>query len=348
MKVLVADDCSTTLEILRLNLSKWGYEPMLVSDGEKALRILKSPAGPRLALLDWNMPKLDGVSVCRELRSRTQNALNYTYIIMLTAREGEEHMVEALEAGADEFLIKPAGTRELQLRVRTGERIIELQERVVRMNRQLALITTHDRLTGLLNRQTLMERFTQEIERSSRISSSVSYISVDVDQLEQINNRFGLSVGDEILQQIAQRMQKSIRTYDAVGRVGGEEFAIVLPDTRLGMAAAMAERLRNSICGYGFLAGDQEIQVSLSLGVSSSSAEGSDRKRILSCSEKALEFAKSKGGDRVIMCEAGVIMDPLTGEKIGTRQTGAMQPQKKSPPKNKWMSSLFELVGSRK
>ena len=101
MKVLVADDCSTTLEILRLNLSKWGYEPMLVSDGEKALRILKSPAGPRLALLDWNMPKMDGVSVCRELRNRTQNALNYTYIIMLTAREGEEHMVEALEAGGD-------------------------------------------------------------------------------------------------------------------------------------------------------------------------------------------------------------------------------------------------------
>lgn len=311
MKVLIADDCSATLEILRMNLSKWGYEPMLVSDGEQALRVLKSPAGPRLALLDWSMPKLEGVHVCQELRSRTENALNYTYIIVLTAKDGENNMVQALESGADDYLTKPVSTKELQLRVRAGERIIELQDRVVRMNRKLAVITTDDQLTSVLNRNSMMERLTQELERSSRTSQPLAFLTIDIDGFTGINDLFGFHVGDEILKQCAARFKRAIRSYDIVGRTGGEEFAIVLPNTDLGMGVGMAERVRNSIQDQPFVIGDDVVPVTARVGVASTSTEGMDRKRIVNGAEKAQREAKDRGGNRVMMWQTGMVVDPM-------------------------------------
>ena len=311
MKVLVADDCSTTLEILRVNLSQWGYEPLLVSNGEQALRVLKSPAGPRLALLDWTMPKLEGTSVCRELRSRAESALNYTYIIVLTAKDGERNLVKALESGADDYLIKPVSTKELQLRVRAGERIIELQDRVVRMNRKLAVITTRDQLTNTLNRNSTMERLTQEVERSARTSRNLSFLTIDIDNFEAINHQYGFAIGDEILRQTAERFKRAIRSYDILGRVGGEEFAIVLPDTDVGLGVGMGERLRCCIQNQPFLIEEQLIPLTITLGVASSSTEGLDRKRIVNGAERSMRQAKADGGNRVLMWEAGLVLNPL-------------------------------------
>lgn len=312
MKVLVADDCSTTLEILRLSLRKWGFDPMLVSDGEQALRILRSPAGPRLAILDWDMPLIDGVTVCQELRDRHESALNYVYTIVLTARDGEEDLLRALEAGADDYLIKPVGTRELQLRVRAGMRILELQDRVVASNRKLAGITTHDQLTSRLNRQSLLERLTNEIERSARNSRHCSYITIEVDNIDEIRGNYGAKVGDGILKWAASKFRATIRSYDSLGRIGAQIFAIVLPESQLGMGAGMAERLRVSIENDQFkLDDDTTIPVTVSIGVSSSSAEGMDRKQILAGSERSLQHAKAMGGNRVMMWEAGIVLDPI-------------------------------------
>ena len=311
MKVLIADDCPSTLEVLRVSLAKWGYEPMVVSDGEQALRVLKSPAGPRLALLDWSMPKLEGIAVCRELRKRTENALNYTYIIVLTAKDGEENLVEALESGADDYLTKPVSTRELKLRVRAGERVIELQDRVVRMNRKLALVSTHDNLTNSLNRNAVMDRLKQEVERAARTKRHLSYLTIDIDQLEEVNDVYGFRVGDEILKQTAGRFRNAVRSYDIVGRIGGEEFAVVLPDTELEMGAGMAERLRCCIHNQPFLIDDELVSLTISIGVASTSEEDFDRKRIVNGAEKALRQSKVDGGNRVLMWECGLIVDPL-------------------------------------
>ena len=311
MKVLIADDCSSTLEILRLSLAKWGYEPMLVSDGEQALRVLKSPAGPRLALLDWSMPKLEGIAVCRELRSRAENAMNYTYIIVLTAKDGEENLVQALEAGADDYLTKPVSTRELRLRVRAGERVIELQDRVVRMNRKLAVVSTHDQLTNSLNRASTMERLKQEIERAARTRRHLTYATVDLDQFEQINHQYGFKVGDEVLKQTAERFKSAVRSYDVVGRIGGEEFGIVLPDTELGLGVGLAERLRACIQNQPFLIDEEYVSLTISIGVSSTTEEDFDRRRIVNGAEKSLRQAKAEGGNRVLMWESGLVLDPL-------------------------------------
>ncbi len=311
MKVLIADDCKTTLEILRVNLLKWGYEPMLVSDGEQALRVLRSPAGPRLALLDWTMPKMEGIGVCRALRSRSENALNYTYIIVLTAKDGEDNLVEALESGADDYLTKPVSTRELQLRVRAGERIIELQDRVVGMNRKLAVVATQDQLTNTLNRNSTLERFGQEVERAARSKHDVSYMTIDIDNFDDINQRYGMSVGDELLRQSAERFRRAIRSYDGLGRIGGEEFAVILPDSDLGTGVGMAERIRGCMQNQPFLVDAELIQLTVCVGVASSSTESLDRKQIMNGAENALRQAKASGKNRVLMWEEGAVLDPM-------------------------------------
>lgn len=284
---------------------------MLVSDGEQALRVLKSPAGPRLALLDWSMPKLEGIAVCRELRSRAENAMNYTYIIVLTAKDGEENLVQALEAGADDYLTKPVSTRELRLRVRAGERVIELQDRVVRMNRKLAVVSTHDQLTNSLNRASTMERLKQEIERAARTRRHLTYATIDLDQFEEINHRYGFKIGDEVLKQTAERFKSAVRSYDIVGRIGGEEFGIVLPDTELGLGVGLAERLRACIQNQPFLIDEEYVSLTISVGISSTTEEDFDRRRIVNGAEKSLRQAKAEGGNRVLMWESGLVLDPL-------------------------------------
>lgn len=314
MKVLIADDCSMTLEILQKSLKRWGYEPMLVSDGEQALRVLRSPAGPRLALLDWSMPKLEGTAVCRELRTRIENALTYTYVIMLTARDGEENVVEALEAGADDYLIKPVSTKELQLRMRAGERIVQLQDRVVSVNRRLALMTTYDQLTGVLNRASVMERLTHEIERAARNSGSLAYLTLSIDEFDNISEQLGMNVADKLLKEVAHRIRNAVRSYDVVGRLGGEDFAVVLAECDLGIGMGMSERLRGCIADRPFLVGEDVIEVTCSVGVSSTSSEGPDRRQLVNGAEKSLRQAKSEGGNRSLMWETGQVLNPLRSE----------------------------------
>ena len=317
MKILLADDCASTLDILRMSLTRWGYEPILVTDGEQALRVLESDGGPRLAILDWSMPRIEGPNVCRMLRGRNENGSSYTYVIVLTSHDGEDCVVEALEAGADDYLTKPVSTRELQLRVRAGERILQLQERLVRTNRKLAVLTTQDPLTKLLNRSTLLERLAQEVERADRSASDLALVTLDVDQFQRVNERFGFQVGDEVLSQLAHRIKNAVRVYDIVGRMGDEEFSIVFPDANHGQAIAMAERIRSTIQDRPFEVLQQSISLTVSLGVASSSTERLDRRKLIHGAAQALRQASHEGGNRLLTWDAGdKVTNPLRRSKI--------------------------------
>lgn len=125
MNVLVADDDAISRRVLVLALGRIGHQAITVEDGTQALEVLTAPDGPRLALLDWHMPGLDGIDVCRRVRARTD--LPFVYLILVTGRSGAEDVAAALEAGADDFIMKPCEPTALHARVRIGERILALQ-----------------------------------------------------------------------------------------------------------------------------------------------------------------------------------------------------------------------------
>ena len=310
MKILVADDCFTTRGVLRKNLMDWGYEPVLAEDGQAALQALRILDGPQLAILDWAMPKLEGPSVCRELRGRQSE--RYTYIIVLTARGGENSLVEALEAGADDFLTKPVSAKELKQRICAGKRIVDLQDRLLKSHRKQAMMATHDQLTGVLNRTSLMDQLGQELERSQKSCRHVSFLVLGVDRFNSINDAVGRLVGDEALKQVAARLRQSVNSYDSVGRSGGAEFAVILPETELPQAIVVAERLRRSVDGQPFQIDGCEVEMTASVGVGSTSGTGFDRKRLVGAADRALQQAKQDGRNCSRISVANdVIIDPL-------------------------------------
>ena len=166
MKILIADDESVSRHMLRGFLVKWGYEVITAEDGNAAWEHLKSPDAPRMALLDWMMPGQNGVDVCREVRNL--RAAPYTYILLLTAKDAKESVVEGLESGADDYLTKPFHPAELRARIRVGMRLLDLEDSLVQAREAMRFKATHDALTGVWNRGAIMEMLDREVIRSTK------------------------------------------------------------------------------------------------------------------------------------------------------------------------------------
>jgi len=247
-------------------LTKWGYDAVVARDGLEAWRVLQSEDYPRLAVLDWMMPGMDGVELCRRVRAAGREP--YVYILLLTARTESHDLVEGIEAGADDYLTKPFNTHELRARLRAGTRILNLQEELVRAREALREQATHDGLTGLLNRVTIMEVLHTELQRAAREKQPVSVLLADIDRFKLINDTHGHLAGDAVLSEISCRMRASLRRYDSIGRYGGEEFLIVLPGCDGAGALRQAERTRSAIGGELFCIGEGHIPVSGSIGIS--------------------------------------------------------------------------------
>ena len=289
MKVLVADDSPISRHLLQVSLCSAGYETNLVADGVEALRILEQEDSPKLVILDWMMPHMDGVEVCRAIKKRI--AEPYVYIILLTAKGHQEEINEGLEAGADDYITKPFDLQELKARLRVGKRILELHE-------QLVSQATHDSLTSLLNRSALIEVLQKELIRSVREKNPVAVIMADLDHFKHVNDTYGHLAGDAVLREAARRMSASLRAYDAVGRYGGEEFLVVAPSCSVAGGTELAERLRQSICGVPIDASGRAIVVTMSFGVAAT-CEIKQVNKLLSMADEALYAAKKAGRNRV-------------------------------------------------
>src|SRR4051794_17238522 len=227
MRVLAAEDNPVFQSMLRSMLNKWGYSPIMARDGNEAWRILESENAPRLAVLDWMMPGIDGVEICRRLRSL--NPEPYIYILLLTARTESQDLIEGMDAGADDYLTKPFNAHELRVRLHAGRRILDLQEELLKAREALRKQATHDGLTGLLNRTGILEKLDDELSRATRTGTPVSVLMADLDLFKSINDTRGHLAGDAVLREAARRLKAAARRYDSVGRYGGEEFLIVLP-----------------------------------------------------------------------------------------------------------------------
>lgn len=293
MQVLIADDDALSRRILQDVLTNWGYQTTVTKNGLEAWDALQQHDPPNLVILDWMMPGLDGIDICQRLRQRLNP--RYTYVILLTARNRPEDIVKGLEAGADDYMVKPFNPDELKYRLKIGERIIDLEERILGMART-------DYLTGLLNRRAFMERLEEEISRSQRSRQGLGVVIADIDHFKTINDRYGHQAGDRVLQQVAGCLQRCCRKYDFAGRYGGEEFILGLPGTGMEETRAAAERVRDAIsqCNTLITSRQVEVNITASLGVVAmppGSLKSSDE--LISSADTALYLAKNGGRNQV-------------------------------------------------
>lgn len=245
MQVLIAEDDPISRLALEAKLARWGYQVISCANGETALRALQGPAGPELAILNWDMPGLSGVDVCREVRK--QRVQPYIYTLVLTAKDKKQDLVTALEAGADDYLSKPFDPHELKARLLAGRRILALQRELIASREALRFQASHDALTDLWNRDAIMRLLDQELDRAQRMDTPLGLALGDLDLFKQVNDTYGHLAGDAVLRQVAAALRQAMRGYDQVGRYGGEEFLVLLPGCDPSDACLAAERIRACI-----------------------------------------------------------------------------------------------------
>jgi|HubBroStandDraft_6_1064221.scaffolds.fasta_scaffold352638_2 two-component system cell cycle response regulator len=292
MKVLIADDSPVSRVVLRRTLTRWGYEVIEAENGDQAWAILSAPDGPHLAILDWVMPGLTGPEVCGRLRESRREP--YTYVLLLTSKTTKEETVEGMEAGADDYVVKPFHEHELMVRLRAGRRIVELQGDLLNAREELRERANKDLLTLLPNRQAIETELVRELSRCHRDGTKVGIVLLDLDLFKGINDNYGHFAGDAVLRETARRLRANMRDYDMVGRYGGEEFLVVLPGCDLALVCQQAERLRLVLCGTTMNVEGVEMTVSASFGVTVS--DGSDRHDVfVRVADEALYRAKALG-----------------------------------------------------
>jgi diguanylate cyclase (GGDEF)-like protein len=298
VRILVADDDPINRRLLQTSLVRWNYEVILARDGQEAWNILLREDAPRLAILDWMMPGMDGPEICREVRK--SNFKFYTYILLLTANLRKEDIIVGLEAGADDYLTKPFEGNELKARLRTGRRILELQEQLLSATDALQFQLATDPLTGMLSRVAILETMRIELIRSEREGTTVGILMADLDHFKHVNDTYGHLAGDTVLREAAKRMRSSVRPYDAVGRYGGEEFLIVMPGCDISSAKTRAEGLRNAVGKEPVDAPEGMIPVTLSLGITvGGGAKPAGLEGLLRAADAALYEAKNRGRNQV-------------------------------------------------
>jgi two-component system, cell cycle response regulator len=330
MRVLIADDSALSRTLLRSTLREWGYEVVIAEDGQQAWNILSEPNAPSLAILDWVMPGLTGVEVCRKVRETRREP--YTYILLLTSKNTKSETVEGMEAGADDYIVKPFHEHELKVRLRAGQRIIDLQIDLMNAREQLRERADKDLLTMLPNRAAIYRTLEEELSRCHRDRRSVGVIILDLDRFKSVNDTYGHFAGDAVLRETAQRFRSNMRPYDRVGRYGGEEFLVVLPNSDLEQTRQQAERMRVILESKPMYIEGQELRVTASFGATVS--DGSDRPadQIVRVADQALYQAKHNGRNQVVSLlleEANLASFPKSvaiGDNPASRKTEVPEP----------------------
>jgi diguanylate cyclase (GGDEF)-like protein len=303
MRILIAEDDLTSRTILTSIVKKWGYEPVVTEDGTTAWDELQRPGAPKLVLLDWNMPGMDGLEFCRRLKQLDTS--DPPYVILLTGRQEKGDIVQGLDAGANDYIAKPYNNDELQARIRVAQRMLELQSNLLEARDALAHQAMHDPMTGIFNRRAILETLQKELLRAKREHGRLSIGMCDIDHFKEINDTYGHQAGDEVLLAFTQCIQSNLRGYDSIGRYGGEEFLVITPGSIGQGQESPYERLRARVADTAINSRAGIVSVRVSIGV----AEGTGHSTVdglLGAADAALYQAKNNGRDRVVYA------DPLT------------------------------------
>jgi len=299
MQALVVDDSAVYRKLIGDHLRSWGFGVTLAVSGSEAWKILEQPDSPKLVLLDWVLPDIDGIELCQRIRKAGSSG-PYVYVILLTSKEGRQNMLDAMQAGADDYLVKPFDELELKARLLVGKRILDLQEELVCARESMRHAATHDGLTGLMNRSEIVSMLERELERGRRESKPVGVILGDVDHFKSVNDTLGHLFGDEALREIGRRLRAQLRVYDGVGRYGGEEFLMVLPNCDLPNAMQRANELREIIGAAPVACAGEERLITMSMGVAVSTSVGKDEAEVLlNQADAGLYAAKENGRNRI-------------------------------------------------
>jgi two-component system cell cycle response regulator len=301
MKILIVEDELIFRRMVKKYLLEVGYEVVEAEDGQSAWELFQNEPF-HLVITDWMMPGLNGPELAQKIRTSGQK--NYTYIIMLTAMNDKDNIVLGLESGVDEYLTKPFNGRELIARVASGMRILKLEEQLMQAHQQMEVLAMRDGLTGLLNRRAIEEYAESEFNLTIRKERMLSVVLLDIDHFKNVNDQFGHKSGDHTLQQVAKILTDSLRNYDRVGRWGGEEFILVLPDTQLNDATTVAERIRVRMAEMKIsLENGETISIHVSLGAASTIEQFSSLTKLIDAADQALYKAKQTGRNRVCIFE---------------------------------------------
>ena len=298
MRILLVEDSAIERQQIGRYLKEWNMDFAAAKDGLEAWNCLQKPDAPNLVLLDWMLPEIDGIELSRRIRTLSTNG-TYIYTVMLTAKDKKRDLLTAMEAGADDYLAKPVDPSELKARILVAKRILDLHQ-------SLRFSATHDFLTRLLNRAEILASLKRELSRSEREDKPVSIIMVDVDHFKEINDSLGHTVGDAVLTEVAERLRADLRPYDLVGRYGGEEFLIVLPNCNLKVATRRADEIRRFVSKDAIATNFARVPVTVSMGITA--ADGSQNltsEELLHQADKALYSAKESGRNCVHTLSAG-------------------------------------------
>ncbi|MCU0755803.1 MAG: diguanylate cyclase [Xanthomonadales bacterium] len=310
MRILIADDDLTSRLLLSGVLRRHGYEVVETRDGSAALAAMQAADAPRLAILDWVMPGLDGLEVLQRLRAEVSE--RPPYIIMLTARGGKADVIQGLDAGANDYLSKPFDPGELRARIEVGRRMVEIQDALLESREKLAYQASHDILTGLLNRgailaalgRAVVDLSAAPVEPASRVPLCLAM--VDIDRFKAINDRHGHQTGDEVLAGLAAMLQAGAAGLPgaswSVGRLGGEEFLLVgrLPAPETAALQAGFEALRAQVAAGPIATRSGPISITVSIGVACADGDQA-ADALLSRADRALYTAKGAGRNQVVV-----------------------------------------------
>jgi len=298
MKVLIADDENISRRKLEKFLEDLGYRVISCKGGLEAWDVIQSENAPNLLILDWMMPGMDGMEICRKVRELAREP--YTYILLLTSRGAQEDIVKGMEAGADDYIIKPFNQNELKARLAAGKRIVELNEDLLIMRKNLERQAIYDELTGIYNRYHMVEILEKEFSRALRYQTELSCLLLDLDFFKEVNDTFGHAFGDLVLREFSTCLKLEARKTDIPFRYGGEEFMLLLPNTDIGGALNVAEKIRSSCEAKKYDDGNNSTTVTVSIGVASVKQHKlTDGKELMAFADKALYRAKTEGRNRV-------------------------------------------------
>lgn len=308
MRILLAEDSKLYRHLISNCLKEWEFEFMVAHDGTAAWELMESAWAPTLAILDWVLPGITGLELCQKIRLRTQ-ADQYVYTIVLTAKNQRQDLLNAMEAGADDFLSKPFDPPELKARLLAGRRIILLQRELIAARESLRFAATHDSMTSLMNRGETIAFLRREVARARREQRPVGIVLGDLDHFKRVNDTFGHSAGDAVIKEVSHRLRGGLRVYDGVGRYGGEEFLLILPGCDLGAAVQRADAIRQSIEKDAIVTPQGDLTATMSMGVTIADCESdSSIEALLERADDALYLAK-KNGRNCVEC-SGPLMSP--------------------------------------